>query len=155
MLDIYDELKNLVSGFAENRIAYALCGGLALAVHGITRATVDIDVLVPDGAVTDAMRVARGLGFTVDAAPMSFAGGSIQIRRLSKLDPESGDILSLDLLLVTPRLQGAWESRDEIEWENERLWVVSRAGLIELKSLRKSGQDLDDIEGLKGHENED
>ncbi len=155
MLDIYDELKNLISGLAQNRIAYALCGGLALAVHGITRATVDIDILIPSEAVDDAIRLARESGFVVEAAPMSFAGGSVIIRRLSKVDPESGDLLSLDLLVVTQVLLRAWESRIEIGWENGRLWVVSRDGLIDMKSLRNSGQDRDDIEGLRGYSNED
>ena len=41
-----------------------------------------------------------------------------------------------------------WESRIEVEWETEKLQVVSREGLITLKSLRKSGQDLDDIKSL-------
>jgi hypothetical protein len=40
-------------------------------------------------------------------------------------------------------------SRREVEWEDGKLWLVSREGLITLKSLRGSGQDLDDIQRLK------
>lgn len=42
-----------------------------------------------------------------------------------------------------------------VEWEGGALKVVSPKGLIELKSLRKSGQDEDDIKYLKGLIDED
>jgi hypothetical protein len=41
-----------------------------------------------------------------------------------------------------------------MQWEEGRLWVVSREGLIYLKSLRGSGQDLDDIQKLKERSDE-
>ena len=47
-----------------------------------------------------------------------------------------------------------WETRREVEWEAGKLWVVSREGLIALKSLRGSGQDKDDIRQLKENNDE-
>ena len=46
MLDIYEEFSLLVKEFEKNSIDYALCGGLAVSVHGFVRATVDIDFVV-------------------------------------------------------------------------------------------------------------
>jgi hypothetical protein len=71
---------------------------------------------------------------------MSFAGGAVEIRRISKLNPDSGDLLLLDLLLVTASLAEVWRTRREVDWEHGSLWVVSREGLIALKKLRSSGQ---------------
>ncbi len=62
---------------------------------------------------------------------------------------QSGDLFSLDFLLVTPEIDSVWRSRREVEWEEGKLWLVSREALITLKSLRGSGQDLDDIQKLK------
>ena len=149
MLDLYDELKALTAGFDSRGIDYALCGGLAMAVYGLTRATVDIDVLIPEECLEAARSVARELGYTTAAAPMSLAGGTIEIRRTSKLDPDTGDLLSLDLLLVTAPLSDVWQKRLEVEWEDGILRVVSRAGLIALKRLRGSSRDLDDIARLR------
>lgn len=148
MLDLYDELKTLIAKLNEKGISYALCGGLAMAVHGIARATVDIDILIEAESLDSARSIARQLGYTIDAAPMSFADRTVQIRRLSKLDPDSGDVLMLDFLLVTAPLTEIWKTREEVNWEYGGLWVVSRAGLIALKTLRRSGQDLDDIARL-------
>jgi len=119
-----------------------------MAVYGLTRATVDIDILIPEECLEAAGSAARELGYTIAAAPMSFAGGTIEIRRISKLDPDTGDLLILDLLLATAPLANVWRTRLEAEWENGSLWVVSREGLIALKRLRGSSQDLDDIARL-------
>jgi hypothetical protein len=149
MLDLYEELKSLVSRLNEARIDYALCGGLALALHGIPRATVDIDILVQKETLEQIQALAGGLGYIFKAEPMTFAQGAIEIHRFSKRDEETGYWLPLDFILVTPRIERVWESRQEMRWEEGRLWVVSREGLIYLKSLRGSGQDLEDIQKLK------
>jgi hypothetical protein len=149
MLDLYEELRILVGKLQESKIEYALCGGLALAVYGLPRATIDIDLLITKDSLADMHSMARALGYTLKATPMEFAKGVIEIHRVSKVDPESGDLFSLDFLLVTPEIDSVWRSRREVEWEDGKLWLVSREGLITLKSLRGSGQDLDDIQRLK------
>ncbi len=154
MFDLYEEFRVLAGKLSERDTDYALCGGLAMAVYGIVRATVDIDLLIPAESLGEITTVAHELGYTLEAQPMKFAGGAIEIRRISKIDRASGDVLMLDLLLVTPQVMSVWETRTEVEWENGKVRVVSREGLIALKSLRGSGQDLDDIERLKESGNE-
>jgi hypothetical protein len=92
---------------------------------------------------------ANNLDYRIRGKDMSFANGVIAIRRVSKVDPDAGDLLSLDLLLVTPSILPVWESRIEASWEGGNLTVVSSSGLIALKRLRGSGQDLDDIKKLE------
>ena len=96
-----------------------------------------------------ALAVAASLDYKIRGKDMSFANGAIKIRRVSKIDPDGGDLLILDLLLVTPQIRMAWDSRFEAEWEGGALSVVSREGLIALKRLRGSGQDLDDLKALE------
>ena len=154
MLDLYEELKALVGRLNEAKINYALCGGLALALYGIPRATVDIDILIEKENLDQVQSMTKGLGYLIRAEPMTFAQGAIEIHRVSKKDVETGYWLSSDFLLVTPQIQRVWDSRKEMEWEEGKLWVVSREGLAYLKSLRGSGQDSDDIQKLKGAVNE-
>ncbi len=149
MLDLYEELKTLVSRLNTAKVEYAVCGGLALAVYGIPRATVDIDIMVQRAKLEEVHNLVRELGYIMKARPMTFAQEAIEIHRVSKIDPESGDLFSLDFLLVTSEIDSVWRSRREVEWEDGKLWLVSREGLITLKSLRGSGQDLDDIQRLK------
>jgi len=149
MLDLYEELKSLIKRLDEDQIHYALCGGLALAIYGIPRATVDIDVLIRRESLGQIQAITRGMGYIMKAETMTFARGAIEIHRVSKKEEESRNWLSLDFLLVNPQVEKVWDSRLEVEWEGGELWVVSREGLIYLKSIRGSGQDLDDIQKLK------
>jgi hypothetical protein len=154
MLDLYDEARALVRALEAHRVQYALCGGLAMAVHGIPRATIDIDLLITPGSLDRVRILARALGYVFEAQPMSFAGGAVEIRRISKPDPEGGDVLTLDLLLVTPEIRPIWDQREQVQWEEGPLWVVSRDGLIGLKSLRNSDTDRDDIRKLREPDDE-
>ena len=149
MLDLYEEFRALVAALAERQIDYALCGGLAMAVHGTPRATVDIDLVVLAESMAAVTSLAGELGYALESQPLRFADGAVEIRRLVKTDPQTEDFLTLDLLLVTPALQQAWESRSTVAWEGGQLQVVSRAGMIAMKSLRNSGQDRDDITRLR------
>lgn len=149
MFDLYDEFKAIIAALNEREIDYAVCGGLAMAVYGLARATVDIDLLIAADDFERVKQAVHPLGYTIEAIPMTFAKGAVEIRRLSKIDPDSGDLLMLDCLLVTPQIEGAWHSRTVSEWEDGTLCVVSREGLIALKSLRANVQDIEDIRRLK------
>jgi len=149
-MDIADELRRLVSELNDRGVDYALCGGMALVVHGITRTTIDIDLLIPAEALSTVFNIAASINYNVRGKDMSFADGAVEIRRVSKIDPVDGELLSLDLLLVTPQVLGSWQTRIAVDWEGLKLWVVSRQGLVDLKELRRSDMDLIDIKALKG-----
>ena len=59
------------------------------------------------------------------------------------------------MLLVTPEIKEVRETGKILTWDRGHLPVVSVKGLIELKSLRSSGQDMDDIENLESIADED
>ena len=149
MLNLYEELVSVISALEAAGIEYALCGGLAMAVWSHPRATVDIDLLIEHESVETVERIAASLGYAFKARPMSFSAGIVQIRRVSKADPDGGDVLMLDLLLVTEPLVKVWESRTRVVWDRGALSVVSREGLITLKKLRSSGIDMEDIRKLE------
>ncbi|HKO55513.1 MAG TPA: nucleotidyl transferase AbiEii/AbiGii toxin family protein [Thermoanaerobaculia bacterium] len=148
-MDLEDELAALRDALEAEKLPYALCGGLALAIHGIPRMTVDIDLLVQPEDVPRIEDAAARLGFRIKARPMSFSGGAVEIRRVTKIDAASGDTLLLDLLLVTRANEEAWQTRQRAEWRGRDLWVVSREGLVLLKKFRSSDQDLVDIKRLR------
>ncbi len=148
MIDLAEEFEAVISALAEHRIDYAVCGGVAMAIHGLPRATVDIDLLIEPDDEERVYVAVEPLGFRIRATPMHFDQGKMEIRRVTKIDPV-GDTLMLDLLLVTPAFENVWRDREQIESEFGFIWVVSRKGLIELKSGRMSGTDQDDIKRLR------
>jgi hypothetical protein len=148
MLDLYEELSRLVKALDDRPIDYALCGGIAMAVHDRPRATVDIDLLIAADSLEELIEISKMLGYTIRGLDLTLANDAIEIRRVSKIDKDTGIVLSLDLLLITPQIQHVWDSRVQANWEGGKLSVVSREGLIALKKLSGRPQDLADISAL-------
>lgn len=151
MSSLVSELSDLISAFNERGIEHAVCGGLAIAIHGVVRATVDIDLLIRPESLADAVDTAATLGYDIRGTDISFKERAVEIRRVSKID-EDGEVLSLDLMLVTESFEGVWLSRESIDYSGNNLCVVSRDGLIEMKRLAGRPQDLADIERLENEE---
>lgn len=149
-MTIYDELQALIELFRETEIEYALCGGLAMAVHGWPRTTMDIDILIKKKDLAAVCATAKSLGFKHEAHKMCFCNGKIKIHRLVKLAGE--EAIPLDLLTVTPALRPIWKQRTTLESTYGPICVVSADGLAMMKNMRKSGQDKDDIRKLKGND---
>jgi len=90
LIDIYEELKLLTASLESHGVEYALCGGLALAVHGYVRATVDLDLLILPDEVKSGLKIVQGLGYDIQAKPMKFADGKIIIYRMTKVVSQVG-----------------------------------------------------------------
>lgn len=154
MIDVYAELKRIINALTENKIEYAVCGGWAMAIHGVPRATVDIDLLISADSLEKVFDVARLNDYWLEGLPMTFNNGQTEIRRISKIDDETGFVLMLYLLLVTPELNDVWQHKLTKPLENGSVSVVSREGLIKMKTMSGRTQDKADIEKLAEIENE-
>lgn len=123
--DPYTELLALGRALDAAGLEYALCGGLA---H------------------LDAVReVARSLGYTFAALPMRLQG-EITLWRLTRLIGPYP--LMLDLHLLPEGLTEVFDQRVRIPVEGGSLQVVTREGLIVLKTTAGRAQDLVDIQRL-------
>jgi len=154
MSSILEEFVGFTETLNRKQIDYAICGGWAMAIHGLPRATVDIDLLVLTEDLEKVWKTANNLGYDVEGLPLHFHDGAIEIRRISKIDKQSKRLFTLDFLLVTEALKEVWKNRELIEWEDGKIWTVSREGLILLKMISGREQDLLDIKKLQEVENE-
>jgi len=148
-MDLIEELLGLVDGLNAERIEYAVCGGIALAIHGHPRFTKDIDLLVRAADRERLRGVARRCGFTLEGGVLQFAAGTSGEREIARLTKADGtEFVTLDLLFAGQALAQAWANRQRVEWRGRALWVVSREGLVQMKRLAGRTQDLADIEAL-------
>ena len=83
------------------------------------------------------MKVARERGFDIEGLPLNFDDGNTQIRRISKIDKELKELITLDLLLVTPVYEAAWKTRRRTTWNQGEYRVVDVEGMIIMKELGK------------------
>jgi hypothetical protein len=153
MSTLLEEFKSITGALNDAGIEYAVCGGWAMAIHGIPRATIDIDLLILGADLGRVWELVKQLGYDVEGLPRHF--GAIEIRRISKIDPESKRLCTLDLLLVTPDIEKVWQDRQIVDWEEGTTSVVSKAGLVTLKEISGRDQDLVDIKKLTESENHD
>ncbi len=145
-VDLFEETVGLLSDLERRGIPYAVAGAVALAIHGVPRATTDIDLLVQPHDLDAVLGVARARRFGIEALPMKFSDG-LEVRRVTKT--EGADMLTLDLLLVNQNLEPVWTSRERVLTERGEFWVVSRQGLIQMKAWAGREQDLADIRRLQ------
>ena len=149
MATLLQEFTEFVATLNQRRLAYAICGGWAMTIHGCPRATMDIDVMVLADDLAEAWQAAADLGYTIEGTPLYFHEGAIEIRRISKVDAETKVLFTIDFLLVTEATKNIWREREQVEWEHGEISTVSREGLIQLKKISGRLQDLADIERLQ------
>jgi hypothetical protein len=152
-VDLFAEVVDLTAALDAAAVDYAICGGVALAIHGAPRATKDIDLLARESDLPQLRDVVRTRGFTLEALPMNFSSSGISIRRFTKIEPD-GRTLMVDVLLAEGVLASVWQTRTRVAFgsvgTSERmLWVVSKAGLVTLKLAAGRPQDIVDIQRLE------
>ena len=152
-MDLFAEVVALTAALDASAVDYAICGGVALAIHGAPRATKDIDLLAREADLPRLRNVLRTCGFTIEALPMTFSSSGISILRFTKIEPD-GRTLMVDVLLAEAALESVWQTRTRVAFErpdapDSVLWVVSRAGLITLKLAASRPQDIVDIQRLE------
>lgn len=148
-LNIKEELFSITDALDSAGVKYAACGGIAVAVHGYPRSTLDIDLLVLKKDVERAVEAVRPLGFVLPAGIIPFDVGKPTERRIFRVSKPAGEeLLTLDLLIVTPLLRAVWQGRQTLELGGRRLVTVSRDGLARMKRAAGRHRDLDDLEKL-------
>ena len=80
--DVFTTLQNLTHRLDEEKIPYALVGGLALAAHGFVRMTQDVDLLMTrDGLESFKQRfLGRGYVLAFSGAQKTFRDTETQVR---------------------------------------------------------------------------
>jgi hypothetical protein len=157
-LDLITELEAVLRSFEHEGVEYALCGGLAVAIYGHPRATMDIDLLIRPEDIDAALAAARRVGFDIPARKMTWSiatPNAREMQRISKLDPTTNALVSLDLILAGPPLANVWSTRQRAAWRSLTLSIVSRDGLATMKRLAGRPQDLADIAALEGSSEEE
>ena len=145
--DVFTTLQNLTRRLDEEKIPYALVGGLALAAHGFVRMTQDVDILMTREGLETFKRKFSGRGY----AP-AFSGAQKTFR-----DTETQVRIEI---LVTGDYPGEGKAKpvsfpdpSGVFTERGGMRVISMEKLIELKlasgmSASHRLRDLADVQDL-------
>lgn len=149
-MNLVDELHAIVNALRAAAIDYAVCGGIAVTIHGATRSTKDIDLVVRREDVDHVTDAIRPLGYKFVALPMVFDEGTPNERHVQRISKIVGaDHLMVDLLLAEAAFTGALDDRIEAKTAEGSVSVVSRTTLLRMKQLANRPQDIADLEKLE------
>ena len=144
-----NRLQAVFASLHRHDVKYVVIGGIAAIIHGVPRATFDLDILIeptPDNAkrLLSALRDADlGTAFQIDEAEL--LANEITVFQ---------DRVRIDVQTSTPGLlfEDAWYSKETIRYQGQDLYVVSRANLISAKRASGRHVDLEDIAILEDSE---
>ena len=145
---LHKDFRELLSAFSDARVEFLLVGAYALSVHGLVRATNDLDLWVR-ASPENAQRVHRALlafGAPADRFTIEDFLHRDMVIQLG-VPPVRIDILTS---ISGVDFESAWQARMLVTLEDLTIPVLDREHLIANK--RASGRDKDrlDLEWLEG-----
>jgi hypothetical protein len=150
---VLSRLQNVFKCFESNDVRYVVIGGIAAVLHGVPRATFDLDILI-EATESNAERLLQslrdagfGTAFLTDAKAV-----------LANEITVFHDRVRIDVQTKTPGLSfgDAWDRRTMMSFQGQQFPVASRQDLIASKLAAGRPKDLEDARALQpGPEPED
>jgi hypothetical protein len=133
-----NRLQDVFRFFQQHEVKYVVIGGIASVLHGVPRATFDLDILIE----ATAENVQRLL------TAMESAGfGSATMTNVKDVLANEitvfNDRVRIDVQTRTPGIsfQDAWNRRKTITYNGQKFFILSKDDLI--RSKRACGRDID------------
>ncbi len=147
--ELNPDFRDLLLAFGAEGVEFVVVGAHALALHGVPRATGDLDVLVrpsPDNAA----RVWRALGRF--GAPVESAGVTVDdlatpgVVYQIGLPPSRIDILTQ---ITGVSFDEAWSGRESADLEGSTIHFLGRDAFVRNKQAVGRPKDLADVARLR------
>ena len=147
-----NKLKDVFKSFQEHKVKYVVIGGIASILHGVPRATFDLDILIEASdentkRLLDALEDA-GLGTASLTNVEEVLANEITIFK---------DRVRIDVQTLTPGLkfQDAWKRKETMDFHGQKFYVLSLQDLISSKKASGRDVDLEDVRLLEQSEKEE
>jgi len=140
-----NRLKGVFASFQKHNVKYVVIGGVAAVLHGVPRATFDLDILI-EATKENAERLLAAL----HDAKFGTASLTDATDLLAHEITVFKDVVRIDVQTSTPGLSfdDAWNGRSVREYEGQTFYVVSKKGLIASKTAAGRPVDLQDVQAL-------
>lgn len=141
-----NRLKDVFSSLKNHEVKYVVIGGIASILHGVPRATFDLDLLIEAskenvGALLKALEDA-GLATATMTSTDEVLKNEITIFK---------DRVRIDVQTSTPGLkfEVAWKNKKEMSYNCQAFYIVSLEDLISSKKAAGRKKDLEDVKMLE------
>jgi len=133
-----NRLQDVFRSFQEHDVKYVVIGGIASVLHGVPRATFDLDILIQATSENTrrllAALIGAGLGTASLTTVEDVLANEITIFR---------DRVRVDVQTSTPGItfDDAWRRRKTLSYHGQEFFILSKQDLI--ASKRAAGRDVD------------
>jgi len=141
-----NRLQDVFKSFQQHDVKYVVIGGVASVLHGVPRATFDLDILI-EATTENAQRLLAALveaGFAT--ATMTDAQDVVE-HEITVFS----DRVRIDVQTRTPGIsfQDAWRKRKTITYQGHDFFILSKEDLIASKRASARPVDIEDVRLLE------
>ena len=141
-----NRLADVFASFQKHEVKYLVIGGIATVLHGVPRATFDLDILI-EATPENAQRLLKALL----EAGLGTASLTTAEEILANEITVFSDRVRIDVQTSTPGLnfKQAWKRRKSVNYQGQDLYVASKEDLISSKRAAGRDVDLEDVRLLE------
>ena len=141
-----NRLQNVFRSFQRHDVRYVVIGGIASILHGVPRATFDLDILI-EATPENTKRLLNAL---LDAGLGTAALTNVEDLLANEITVFR-DRVRLDVQTSTPGIDfaSAWRHRKTVVYEGQEFFILSKEDLIASKRAAGRDVDLEDVRLLE------
>jgi predicted nucleotidyltransferase len=141
-----NRLQDVFKSFQRHDVRYVVIGGVASVLHGVPRATFDLDILIEASTENAEQLLAALIDAGFGTAAMTNAQ-DVVAHEITVFN----DRVRIDVQTRTPGLsfQDAWHRRKTVTYEGQDFFIVSKEDLIASKRAAGREVDLSDVRLLE------
>lgn len=135
-------LKGVFASFQKHNVKYLVIGGVAAVMHGVPRATFDLDILI-EATQENAQHLLDALVEVNFGTATMISANELVAHEITIFQ----DRVRIDVQTSTPGIDFklAWEKRETMQYHEQSFYVVSRQDLIASKRAAGRNVDLEDV----------
>ncbi|NCC50823.1 MAG: hypothetical protein EOM20_06350 [Spartobacteria bacterium] len=147
-----NRLQDVFKSFQKHEVKYVVIGGIASILHGVPRATFDLDILIE----ATPENVSRLLNALLDAGLGTAALTNVE-NLLANEITIFRDRVRLDVQTATPGIHfdEAWQNKKTVTYQKQAFYILSKEDLIASKRAAGRAVDLEDVRLLELSEEEE
>ena len=147
-----NRLQDVFRSFHEHDVRYVVIGGIASVLHGVPRATFDVDILI-EATPENAARLLHAL---LDAGLGTASLTSVDDLLAHEITVFK-DRVRIDVQTSTPGVsfEEAWSHRKTMSYQDQPFFILSKEDLIRSKRAAGRDVDLEDVRLLELSDSED
>ena len=141
-----NRLLDVFASFQKHKVEYVVIGGIAAVLHGVPRATFDLDVLI-EASADNAQRLLDALAEANFATATLITADELLAHEITIFR----DRVRIDVQTSTPgvNFREVWQKKVVMSYQGQEFYVASKEDVILSKRAAGRDKDLEDVRMLE------